>query len=611
MACPVLVPLSAFSQHARSSIGSRALERTRLSALGVPLPEQFAIPRETLARIVRESHLEHSLGKLLAALQQAHAAERATILTHIQQSLEYCMLPEWFTVEIHRAYAHLFTAGFCRIVPGEHVPGYAGTQFSEIQGDSNCIESFKKAWGTVAQALIHHADRPSLATITQVPLIVEEQMQPVVSGFIRTSHTSAAAPAITLTAIWGSPDPTLFETAADTYQVDVRTWQVVHKAAVQKKHRYERTAEKLLRTAVPNKYESYPCLSDEQAVAIAQVGQSIKQKNLFHHKIQWELGSQGLWVTEVIEDEDDHTLVPSHKKTITQVYISAGNPQKRPFQGSGFDGIGVLRSEYTYFTFGVHPLHLVRAGKEAAVVHALTHTITQYQEMVPFKPVLFRSLNCTSAELTRLKYANTFENEEENPYLGLRGGLRLLADDALLQCELMALATVATRSQAALGYLLPFVRHPQELSALMLKIERSGLLAHTHVSVWLQANTPENILNIEAYPTHKLAGISVNVTSLQALLTGSDPDNPSTAEHYQSDTTALESLLSRLSASVQRLNTLRVHAPLKLNLHLESFNQELVVTAVKLGYHGIVVKSQAVQIARETVYEAERLRVVK
>lgn len=611
MACPVVIPLSALSQYTKASIGAVAQGTVQLIQLGVPLPELFVIPRETLARLLRESHLEHSLGKLLSAFHTAPHSERPSLLKHIQQSIEFCTLPEWFTIEIHRAHAQLFTAPFCRIIPAETVHGFDPEVFAQIVGDANCIESFKKAWGSISAHLVQHADRASLATLTQVPFIVEEQMQPVVSGLVQTTPRSSS-PSVLVKAIWGTPDATLFETAADTYQVDVRTWQVVQKTAVQKKFRFERSAERKLRTPVSQRYEQFPCLSDEQAIIIAQIGQSIKQKHVFHQRISWELGAIGLWITGTTDEEPAEAERVRTIKTLTKVYISAGNPQKRHMQVTPHsDGIGVLKSEYTYLTFGIHPFHLIKAKKELPLITALAQTIAHYQESMPFKPVLFRSQNCTSSELARLKFSSMFETEEPNPYLGARGAFRLLNENQWLHCELNALRIAADKSQAPLGYLLPFVRHPQELSALIMKIEQAGLLQYRHFSVWLQVNTPENILNLEAYPTHALTGLSINVTSLQALLTGSDPDNPSTAEHYQSDTTALEELLAHLSTAVARLNTLRVHAPLQLNLHIESFDQQLVETAVKLGYHGIVVKPQTAHLAREAVIDAEQRYILK
>ncbi len=611
MACPVVISLSAFSQYTRSTIGSRSLAIAEASSFGVPFPEQFVVPRETLARLITETSLGRTLSTILASWRTAPLAEKAVLLTHLEQAIEFAQLPEWFTTQMHLAYKQLFTAPFCRIIPTEQVAHFPADEFSEIIGDANCIESFKKAWAVVAKAQCQAADIVSLTTVCQVPLCIEEEMQAAVSGTVHTEHARTNfTPTIRVQAIWGSPNLAAEQTAADTYHVDVRTWQVVQKTAAHKKHRIERAAERRVTVSVPAQYETYPCLSDEQAIVIAQLAHSLKQKQLFHKKISWELGPVGLWITDIADEDAAIDQTRTYAKTITKVYISAGNPSKRLTQVSPeIDGIGILRSEYTYMQFGVHPEHLIRGGKQTQLSHALFKTIHDYQESVPLKPVLFRALNCTSAELGRLRYASLFETEEGNPYIGVRGGLRLLTSDHIFTTELAALTEAVTHSQAPLGYVLPFVRSPQELSALVRRIEQAGLTRFQHFSIWMQINTPENVLNFDAYPTEKLAGVSVNFTSIQALVTGADPDNIITTQQYTSDTTAFEELLQRLSTTAAKHSEKRVHAPLKLHLHLESFNQHLVACAVKFGYHGVVVKPQAVPIARAALSEAEKERL--
>jgi DNA-binding NarL/FixJ family response regulator len=137
-----------------------------------------------------------------------------------------------------------------------------------------------------------------------------------------------------------------------------------------------------------------------------------------------------------------------------------------------------------------------------------------------------------------------------------------------------------------------------------------GLFTYSQFGVWLQINTPENVLNIRSYPVHKLAGLSLNVRSLHALLLGIDPDNSEIHEHYSMETLGLLKLMEQLAQSVETLQELRENGtPLQLNLHLEEFSHELVAQAVKLGYHGVIVKPAATAIAHACIVEVEQSRL--
>ena len=166
------------------------------------------------------------------------------------------------------------------------------------------------------------------------------------------------------------------------------------------------------------------------------------------------------------------------------------------------------------------------------------------------------------------------------------------------------------KDSGPIGYMLSFVRTPQELSSLVHHVESAGLFEHSNFELWMQLNTPENILNLLADPVEQLTGISLNVRTLQALLHGIDPDNPEVYERYTLDTQMMEQMMELLVEQQKHLNSLRPPTKsLQLNLHLEDFSRDLVATAVKLRYDGVVVKPRSVQIARSIIVEEEEQRI--
>jgi phosphoenolpyruvate synthase/pyruvate phosphate dikinase len=334
---------------------------------------------------------------------------------------------------------------------------------------------------------------------------------------------------------------------------------------------------------------------------------AIKQHRLNHQVVSWELTKEGIFVTGISESQLALHTQPVQKKTITKLYISTGNPHKHlPQLLPAVDGVGVLRSEYTLAKFGIHPLHLIQTKQKKQLQQELLQVISTYQAALHHKPIIYRSQNFTSSELRQLRYSENYEPAEANPYIGYRGGLQMVRQPQLLQFELEVLQAALEKSPAPLGFMPAFVRTPHELDWILAEVERFGLHQYPHFSVWLQLNTPENILNLRSYPTHKLAGVSINITSLHALLLGVDPDNPEMYEHYAMDTLAVERMLEQLATVVRELQEVRTFTqPLQIHLHLEKYAHDLVALAVKLGYHGITVKPAAAQIAHATILEIE------
>ncbi len=607
MACPVVIPLDQSLHFSPAQIGSLGVTLGKLFSEDIPIPETIVIPPETLYRLTQENRLYALLSENSPELSH-DAARNAQFKKKIQQVICTQKLPGWFVSEILTQFNRKFRDGFISIQPGNYFPKFATERFQHIQGEANSLESLLLAWAELIYLCFekHMVLRP--IHFAPAPLILQAQHQAIVSGLGHTLHPQKLSKTqVFIQAIWGSPDQHLLMEESDSYSVDVRTWGIIDQQVATKTKQYRRESDSLISVHVPQQYQKQSVLNPAQITAIAQIIFAIKQCRLEHQVISWELAKEGVFVTGIRESQIEPTVAHATKKTVTKLYISTGNPQKHlPALLPTIDGIGVLRSEYTLAKFGVHPMHVIQSKQKVQLLNELVTTITTYQSALHRKPVIYRSQNFTSSELRQLRYSENYEPAEANPYIGYRGGLQLVRQPQLLEFELEVLKAVLSRSPAPLGFMPAFVRTPHEMEWILAEIERAGLFQQQNFSVWLQLNTPENILNLRSYPTHKLAGISVNVTSLHALLLGIDPDNPEIHEHYAMDTLAVERMLEQLALTVRELQDLRNFTqPLQLHLHLEKYSHDLVALAVKLGYHGITVKPAAAQITHATIVEIE------
>ncbi len=608
MPSPVVIPVEQFLHFGPSQVGTQGVIFGKLFAEGIPLPETLLIPPETLYRIAQENKLFSVLSQSSQSPDDLDPTKLQKLKKHITKTLTEQKLPTWFLKELLSQYHRRFSEHFVAIIPANHYLGFDRSDFMHIQGEANLIESFLAAWAELVFRAVEKHHQLRQIHLAPTPIIIQAQHQPVVSGLGFTAHPKKATKSqVLIQAIWGSPDQQLLLDASDSFSVDVRSWQIVDQTIATKTKQYRREADKLISFPVPQQYQKHGSVTEEQVQAIAQIVFAIKQKRLSQQIVAWELTKEGIFITDITEDLEEALKTAPLKKTMTKLLISTGNPQKHlPHLFPAVEGIGVLRSEYTLAKFGIHPLHVIQSKQKQQLLKELVETIHTYQAALPLKPVIYRSQNFTSSELRQLRYSENYEPSEPNPYLGYRGGLQLNRQPQLLQFEIEVLKTALHKTQSSLAFLVPFVRTPHELEYIISEVERAGLFNNPHFSIWMQVNTPENILNLRSYPTHKLAGLSVNAKSLHALLLGIDPDNPEIYQHYTMDQTAVSKLLEQLAQTVLELQELRtLMQPLQLNLHLEDYSHDLVAQAVKLGYHGVVVKPAAAQITHTTISEIE------
>jgi len=245
----------------------------------------------------------------------------------------------------------------------------------------------------------------------------------------------------------------------------------------------------------------------------------------------------------------------------------------------------------------------MKTGKSEQIKASLARTVVSFHAQLPNVPIIFRSQNFTSNELASLKDGPDHEPKEANPYLGYRGAVRMIHDYSLFDIELDALRDAHEQGVNDLGMMLPFIRSTGELAILLHHFQKVEYGSHHFLKLWMQCNTPENILNLEQYCQKGLAGFSLNVQTISSLATGIDPDHPDLGHLYPLDV----QLLTPLITHAQRI-TAKHHLP--LHLHLENFHPELLRLAVELGLEAVVVKPRDLVQSRQAIVEAEAAKIV-
>lgn len=613
---PALLLLEDFAKTPKLILGSRGHELGTLFAKGVSVLPTICIPTSTLEDIAHANGLTDKLHKLVTATRFGDPVSQTGFVKQVSKYFRELHIPSEISKQLLRAYATYLRESVVCIKPSEPIALENPEQFGHILGEANLAESILALWHALVLRRLRVVAAAQFTSQALYPsaLLVHIQPLTISSGEIYSHHPfSGDKTSYYLESRWGVGGET-----KDTVLIDSRTLQVTATHVGLQTSHQARTAHSVSAQPVPASIQSRLSIPEAGIVALARDTQVIKRLHLDHVRIQWEFDGQRVFVTGVAPFEPGSLPArttsadrQSRSKTATKLYVSAGNPYKAAEQVTELiDGIGVLRSEFTFAEFGSHPLHVLKSKAKNRLMDQLVNTITTYQTALHGRPLVYRALNLTSAELSHLSFATNYEPVEANPFLGQRGALKTRINPTIFEVELRALHTALEKSSAPLALLLPFVRTPTELSLLLDLVRKYDLLRHHQFSIWLQLNTPENILNLTAYPLQQIAGVSINVRTVAALLYGIDPDDPAVRGFYEFDEAILTPLISKVIKTLQQpLFMVSAHDQKQTVLHLEDYHPRLLEKAVELGISGVTVKPQVASIAKACIMDTESLLV--
>ncbi len=594
-------------------LGLRAQELAAFRALGLPQAPTVCVTPSALRMIADANNLKLKLTQLISATRFADPVEQTRFNKHLETLFRHLKMPEELSKELVHLYLHYFHESPVRIVPSESLFVPEPELLQVIHGEANLVESFFDLWRQLVQHAVHFSDstRPIHQVLFPSPLLIEQLVKAVSTGSIYSLQPfTGDKTQYYIESRWGVGGE-----EKDIILVDSRTLQCVQRSIGVQTKQTTRTGSGMVQTATPLKQQSQPSLPDSAAQQLATYTQHIKRSHLNHQRITWEFDGRAVIVTGRQDFEVTIHQAPApaqqSQHRVTKLWVSSGNPAKASEHvTAGIDGLGILRSEYTFAAFGEHPLHILRSRTPERIEKQLAQTISSYRQVLKQRPLMYRALNLTSAEMMKLEHATSFENDERNPYLGVRGGLRTKLDPSIFLSELRALKRALESSGAPLQLLIPFVRTPAELQTCLLLIAKTGLHSFPHFSVWLQLNTPENILNLTAYPLEHIAGVSINVRSIHGLLMGFDPDDSTLTEEYPLELQVLLGLIRKVIATLrQPLHIQSTHSQKQVVLHLEQYHPRLLEAAIEMGITGVTVKPKVAAIARACIMDAESLVV--
>ena len=266
------------------------------------------------------------------------------------------------------------------------------------------------------------------------------------------------------------------------------------------------------------------------------------------------------------------------------------------------DGVGLLRAELMVVEAldGTHPRLLMEQGRSDEFVDRMAGALTEFASAFAPRPITYRTIDFRTNEFRGLEGGDRFEPEEANPMIGYRGALRYMREPDLLGLELRAIARVWDAGHTNFHVMVPFVRTERELVACRDAMRDAGLLSRSGFELWVMAEVPSILFNLERYAALGVAGISIGSNDLTQLLLGADRDSEVVAEIFDERDPAVVDYLERLIPEARALGlqtSICGQAP--------SVHPEYADILVGAGIDAISINIDAVDRARRLVAAAE------
>jgi pyruvate,water dikinase len=149
--------------------------------------------------------------------------------------------------------------------------------------------------------------------------------------------------------------------------------------------------------------------------------------------------------------------------------------------------------------------------------------------------------------------------------------------------------------------MIPFVRSPEELSAVRRIVEAEGLFESVTFKFWMMVEIPVNVIQIEDFIKIGIDGVSIGSNDLTMLISGTDRDNTEVAKAFNERSPAVSWAIKHV---IKKCNQAGVSC--SICGQAPSTYPEMVEELVKDGITSISVNPDAVNNVRNTIVEAEK-----
>jgi pyruvate,water dikinase len=299
-----------------------------------------------------------------------------------------------------------------------------------------------------------------------------------------------------------------------------------------------------------------------------------------------------------------HAAIAAPAVTGTRLLVNLSEPsQVERAAALDVDGVGLVRAELMLVEAlaGTHPRKLLADGRSEEFLQRMSDALITFAAGFAPRPVTYRTTDFRTNEFRGLEGGKEFEPEEANPMIGFRGALRYTEQPEIFHLELQAISRIWDAGHTNFHVMLPFVRTARELERCRDLVAEAGLLNRPGFELWVMAEVPSVLFNIERYASLGIAGISIGSNDLTQLLLGADRDSEKLSETFDERDPAVTEYLRELIPRARA-------AGLQTSIcgQAPSVHPEYAELLVRAGIDAISVSTDVIDRTRRLIASAEQ-----
>ncbi|WP_245607302.1 PEP/pyruvate-binding domain-containing protein [Pseudonocardia spinosispora] len=282
-----------------AQVGGKGASLARLATAGLPVPPGFHVTTQAYRRFVTETGLQD---RILAAVARVDATDAATLdraaETIAALFTEHEMPPDTAEaiIESYRALGSNDIAVAVRSsATAEDLPdlSFAGQQDSylNIRGVPALLDAVRRCWASLwtARAIGYRARTGIAPGEVDLAVVVQELVPADAAGILFTANPmTGARDQIVINAGWGLGEAVVGgQVTPDTVVIDRADGSVAERQVSDKTTMTVRTATGTEEVAVPREQRNRPVLSDQDATALAELGERIEALYETPMDIEW------------------------------------------------------------------------------------------------------------------------------------------------------------------------------------------------------------------------------------------------------------------------------------------------------------------------------------
>lgn len=323
------------------SVGGKGANLGEMTQAGFPVPPGFIVTAQAYFHFLEAAGIRNTMRDMLYGLDVSNSKHLAEAAKKVQRLITDSKFPQDIANQVLHAYFKL-EKGFLKhplvavrsSATAEDLPtaSFAGQQatFLNVEGEANLLEKVKEAWASLftARAIFYRAtnkfDHFKVGIAIPVQRMVESDMSGVMFTIDPVTNDKSK---VVIEAILGLGEMIVQGAVTpDHYEVDKSSDKILARVVHTQEKIMERVRGKTLIKPLLVARGGKQKLTDEQIVAVANLGKKLEKHYFFPQDSEWAIEQGKLYVVQTRPVTTTGTKVTGQATDSTKAVLLQGDP---------------------------------------------------------------------------------------------------------------------------------------------------------------------------------------------------------------------------------------------------------------------------------------------